>query len=65
MDFKRIYVTVIMAEDSYIRIWVTKARQAATRQKGETTNHPVVKEVLVMQKRLLVIEEIRLIRQQT
>lgn len=36
-----------------------------TRQEGETTIYPVVKEVLVVQKRLLLIEEIRVTKQQT
>ena len=36
-----------------------------TRQEGETTIYPVVKEILVVQKRLLLIEEIRVTRQQT
>ncbi|MVM32467.1 DUF2382 domain-containing protein [Spirosoma sp. HMF4905] len=35
------------------------------RQEGHTTIYPVVKEVLVVQKRLLLIEEIRVTRQQT
>ncbi|MBD2755774.1 YsnF/AvaK domain-containing protein [Spirosoma validum] len=36
-----------------------------TRQEGDTTIYPVVKEVLVVQKRLLLVEEIRVTRQQT
>jgi stress response protein YsnF len=36
-----------------------------TRQEGQMTIYPVVKEVLVVQKRLLLIEEIRVTRQQT
>lgn len=36
-----------------------------TRQEGDTTVYPVVKEVLVVQKRLLLVEEIRVTRQQT
>ena len=36
-----------------------------TRQEGETTIYPVVKEVLVFQKRLLLVEEIRVTYQQT
>ena len=34
-----------------------------TRQEGDTTIYPVVKEVLVVQKRLLLVEEIRVTRQ--
>ncbi|AUD06831.1 YsnF/AvaK domain-containing protein [Spirosoma pollinicola] len=37
----------------------------ATRQEGQTTIYPVVKEVLVVQKRLLLIEEIWVTSQQT
>ncbi|SFE89742.1 YsnF/AvaK domain-containing protein [Spirosoma endophyticum] len=37
----------------------------ATRQEGDATIYPVVKEVLVIQKRLLLVEEIRVTRQQT
>ena len=37
----------------------------ATRQEGEPVIYPVLKEILVVQKRLLLIEEIRLTRQQT
>ena len=37
----------------------------ATRQEGDTTIYPVVKEVLVVQKRLMLVEEIRVTRQQT
>ena len=36
-----------------------------TRQEGETVIYPVLKKVLVVQKRLLLIEEIRVTRQQT
>ena len=36
----------------------------ATRQEGETTIYPVVNEVLVVQKRLVLIEEIRVTRLQ-
>lgn len=36
-----------------------------TRQEGNTTIYPVVKEVLVVQKRLVLVEEIRVTRQQT
>lgn len=36
-----------------------------TRQEGETTIYSVVNEVLVVQKRLLLVEEIRVTRQQT
>ena len=36
-----------------------------TRQEGQTTIYPVVKEVLVVQKRLLLVEEIRVTHQQT
>ena len=36
-----------------------------TRQEGDTTIYPVVKEVLVVQKRLLLVEEIRVTHQQT
>lgn len=36
-----------------------------TGQEGEMTNYPVVKEVLVVQKRFLLSEEIRVTRQQT
>ena len=39
--------------------------QPVTRQEGDTTIYPVVKEVLVVQKRLLLVEEIRITRQQT
>ncbi|AUD06752.1 YsnF/AvaK domain-containing protein [Spirosoma pollinicola] len=35
----------------------------ATRQEGNTTIYPVVKEVLVVQKRLMLVEEIRVTRQ--
>ena len=37
----------------------------APRQDGETMIYPVLKEVLVVQKRLLLVEEIRVTRQQT
>lgn len=37
----------------------------ATRQEGETTIYSVVKEVLVVQKRLLLIEEVRVTKEQT
>ncbi|MFD2935069.1 YsnF/AvaK domain-containing protein [Spirosoma flavum] len=37
----------------------------ATRQEGDTTIYSVVKEVLVVEKRLVLIEEIRVTRQQT
>ena len=36
-----------------------------SRQEGDTTIYSVVKEVLVVQKRLLLVEEIRVTRQQT
>lgn len=37
----------------------------APRQEGETTIYPVLNEVLVVQKRLLLVEEVRVTRQQT
>lgn len=37
----------------------------ATRQEGETTIYPVLKEVLVVEKRLLLVEEIRVTRRQS
>lgn len=36
-----------------------------TRQEGNTTIYPVLKEVLVVQKRLMLVEEIRVTRKQT
>ena len=36
-----------------------------TRQEGETTIYPVLKEVLVVEKRLMLIEEIRVTRRQS
>ena len=62
-------VTIPLQQEGYIieRIVVNQyvEQPPAPRQEGETTIYPVLKEVLVVQKRLLLVEEIRVSRQQT
>jgi uncharacterized protein (TIGR02271 family) len=53
-----------MVERIPINQYVDSAPQA-TRQEGDVTIISVVKEVLVVEKRLMLVEEIRLTRQKT
>lgn len=62
-------VTIPLQQEGYTveRIVINQyvEQPPAPRQEGETTIYPVLKEVLVVQKRLLLVEEVRVSRQQT
>lgn len=62
-------VTVPLLQEQYIveRATINQyvVEPPAPRQEGDTIIYPVLKEILVIQKRLLLVEEVRVTRQQT